>query len=130
MAREYRYISADSHLEIACDRWTPRVPERYRDRAPRLIHLPDGGGDAWLIEGQPIYQAGVALCAGKPHEEWDPHGWSYDGAAGAGSPEQRLREQDIDGIDAEVLFPGSGVFGNSIPEDDAYLAMVRAYNDF
>ncbi len=132
MAREYRYISADSHLEIACDRWTPRVPERFRDRAPRLIHLPDGGGDAWLIEGRPLYRGGVNLCAGKPFEEWNPKGMSYETAAGAGSPEQRLREQDQDGVDAEVLFPGNngGMLVNTIPEDDAYLAMVRAYNDF
>jgi predicted TIM-barrel fold metal-dependent hydrolase len=41
-------------------------------------------------------------------------------------------EQDIDGIDAEVLFPGNngGMIVNSIPDDEAYLSMVRAYNDF
>lgn len=129
MARNYQYISADSHLQIPCDRWTPRVPEKYRDRAPRFVHLPDGS-DGWIIEGRPLYQTGVGLCAGRPYEEWDPRGQSYNGAAGTGSPEQRLREQDRDGIDAEVLFPGGGVFGESIPDDDAYLAMVRAYNDF
>ncbi len=131
MAREYRVISADSHLEIACDRWTVRVPERYRDRAPRLLHLPEGG-DAWLIEGRPLYRGGVNLTAGKPFETWNPTGMSYEGAAGAGSAQQRLQEQDIDGIDAEVLFPGNngGMIVNSIPDDDVYLAMVQAYNDF
>lgn len=129
MARKYQYISADSHLEVPCDRWTPRVPAKYQDRAPRFIHLPEGG-DAWLIEGQPLYRAGVALWAGKPVEQWSPTDMVYDGAPGAGSPEQRVREQDVDGIDLEVLFPGSGVFGESIPDDDAYLAIVRAYNDF
>ncbi len=131
MAREYRHISADSHLEIPCDRWTPRVPEKYRDRSPRMIRLPEGG-DAWLIEGRPLYRGGVNLCAGKPFEQWSPKGMTYEGAPGAGSPEQRLHEQDVDGIDAEVLFPGNngGMIVNSIPDDDAYLAMIQAYNDF
>jgi predicted TIM-barrel fold metal-dependent hydrolase len=96
-----------------------------------MLRLPDGG-DAWLIEGRPLYRGGVNLCAGKPFEEWNPKGMTYEGAPGAGSPEQRLLEQDIDGIDAEILFPGNngGMIVNSIPDDDAYLAMVRAYNDF
>src|SRR5581483_7072951 len=51
---------------------------------------------------------------------------------GTGSPEQRLREQDADGIDAEALFPGFAGPGlwRSIRDDDAYLAVVTAYNDF
>jgi len=129
MTRKYECVSVDTHLEVPCDRWTPRVAKEYRDRAPRFIHLPVGG-DAWVIEGRPLYRAGQALWAGKSVEQWSPREMIYEGAAGAGSPEQRVREQDADGIDAEVLFPGSGVFGESLPEDDAYLAIVRAYNDF
>ena len=43
MPREYRYVSADSHLEIDSKHWIPRMPERYRDRAPRVVRLPDCG---------------------------------------------------------------------------------------
>ena len=50
MVPAYRYISADSHLEVAVDRWTPRMPKQYRDRAPRMVEL-DTGGQAWAIEG-------------------------------------------------------------------------------
>ena len=48
-----RVISADSHLEMSPERWTPRVPARYRDLAPRLVKLPDGG-DGVMVEGQPL----------------------------------------------------------------------------
>ena len=48
MAREYRLMSSDGHLEVPPERWVHRVPENYRDRAPRTVHLPDGG-DALLI---------------------------------------------------------------------------------
>ena len=56
MAREYRLISSDGHLEVRPERWTHRVPAKYRDRAPRSVQLPDGG-DAILIEGQPLQEA-------------------------------------------------------------------------
>jgi uncharacterized protein len=131
MAREYRYVSADSHLEIDSQYWALRVPAQHRERVPRLIRLPDGG-DAWLVEGRPLREVPSDLYGGKGREVWRPFGQNYATTAGTGPPEQRLREQDRDGIDAEVLFPGiSGPpMWRSIQDDDAYLAVVRAYNDF
>src|SRR5437763_16246946 len=70
VARAYRCISADSHLEIGPDRWRDRVPEKYRDRAPRLIQLPDGG-DGILVENGPVLVI-FAHNAGIPVEEWGP----------------------------------------------------------
>ena len=132
MVRQYRYVSADSHLEIDSKHWLPRVPAQHRDRAPRVIRLPDGG-DAWLVEGSPLREVPYDLYGGKGRDCWLPYGQSYDDTAGTGPPEQRLREQDRDGVNAEVLFPG-GVSGprlwRNIRDDDAYLAVVRAYNDF
>ena len=57
MARKYRVISADGHVETPPDGWRVRVPEKYRDRAPRLIRLPDGS-DGWLVESQPMLHNG------------------------------------------------------------------------
>lgn len=129
MAR-YRIISADSHLEISPDRWSPRVPQKYRDRAPRLVKLPNGG-DAIQIEGRPLSVVGLAVT-GKPYEEYEPTGVTYEGGHGSGSPEQRLREQDEDGVDAEVIFPppGAAGFWRAIRDDAAYRAVVHAYNEF
>lgn len=56
MAREYRLISSDGHLEVPPERWTPRVPKQYQDRVPRTVRLPDGG-DGLLIEGLPVQAA-------------------------------------------------------------------------
>ena len=53
MGRDYRAISADSHLEIPGDRWIHRVPETLRGLAPTRVSLP-GGGEAHFIEGQPL----------------------------------------------------------------------------
>jgi uncharacterized protein len=131
MTREYRYISADSHLEIDSKRWIHRMPAQYRDRAPRVVRLPDGS-DAWLVEGRPLREVPSDLYGGKGRETWQPFAQNYDSTPGTGSPEQRLREQDQDGIDAEFLFPGvSGPpMWRAITDDDAYLSVVKAYNDF
>ncbi|HEY3116971.1 MAG TPA: amidohydrolase family protein [Chloroflexota bacterium] len=129
----YTVISADSHLEIAANRWRERVPIRHRDSAPKTIRLADGS-DAWQRDDGTIHLINGAsnLCAGKPFEERRREGARYDLSPGAGSPEQRLREQDEDGIDAEVIFPsvnGQGVI-HGIRDDEAYLAVIRAYNEW
>ncbi len=131
MMRTYRYISADSHLEIDSRYWAPRVPAAHRDRVPRLVRLPDGS-DAWLVEGRPLREVPYDLYGGKGRDRWRPYGQNYATTPGTGRPEQRLAEQDQDGIDAEVLFPGvSGpALWRSVRDDDAYRALVRAYNDF
>src|SRR5205823_5099926 len=72
MARTYKVVSADSHLEISPERWTDRIPAKYRDFAPRLVRLADGG-DGILVENRPLYTLGLAVT-GKPYEEHSPVG--------------------------------------------------------
>jgi hypothetical protein len=91
MARQYRLMSSDSNLEVPPERWVHRVPEKYRDRAPRTVTLPDGG-DALLIEGQPLLRdspsgnptswtfvlagpvgiGNLSACGSKMLPGWDP----------------------------------------------------------
>src|SRR5260370_33078153 len=105
MPRQYRLMPADGHLEVPPARWVHRVPEKYRERATRTVHLPDGG-DAQLIEGQPLLEANfLDLRAGRSEGTWQPFGLKVADAAGTGSAEQRVREQDEDGLGAEGLFP-------------------------
>ena len=61
--RDYRLISADSHVNEPPGLWTDRVPASMRDRAPRIEHFDEG--DAWVIEGvsDPI-NFGMNACAG------------------------------------------------------------------
>jgi predicted TIM-barrel fold metal-dependent hydrolase len=132
MARDYRYISGDTHLEVPVERWTRRVPERYRDRAPRTVKLANGG-DAVLVEGMTPRENPMDLYGGKGRDVWNPWGQTYDTTPGTASAEARLECLDIDGLDAEVIFPAvvAGPRGwRSIRDDAVYLACVRAYNDF
>src|SRR5689334_9109484 len=133
MGRKYQVISGDGHLETPPD-FVAFVPDKYKDRAPRLITLPDGGGDAWLMEGMPLTYAsqnlrgrGKVKFAGQSY--FNPDGSRADGA---GDGLQRLREQDEDGIDAELLFAPvfASRFLEKISDRAVYLAMVHAYNDW
>jgi predicted TIM-barrel fold metal-dependent hydrolase len=133
VARTYHYISGDSHLEVPSGYWVGRVPAKYRDEAPRLERLPDGT-DAWFIRDERVGQANAFdLYGGKGRDVWEPIRQTYDTTPGTGPAEQRIREQDADGIEAEVLFPAQ-VAGmrmlRRVKDDDAYLTVVRAYNDW
>ena len=133
MTRSHRYISADSHLEIDSKNWLDLVPAKYRDLAPRLTRQTDGS-DAWII-GDTIKRPAAAadLYGGKGRDQYVPFNGRYEGTPGTGAPEQRLLEQDQDGIDAEVLFPsqqGGPKLWRRIEDDAAYKAVVHAYNSW
>ncbi len=133
MHRTYQVISCDGHLEIPPDPWVSHVPEEFRDRAPRLVALREGG-QGWIVEGSPLIHNGQNVAAGRPLKVKGGSYWDPDGSAvpGTGGPEQRLAEQDQDAIDAEVLFPPVFIsrFIENIEDRTAYLAMVHAFNDF
>ena len=106
MARTYQVISGDGHVETPPDGWLEYVPDEYRDRAPRLIRLPDGS-DGWLVEGQPMLHNGQNIKGrgpGQVRQRQLLQRGRLGRARAPATPCQRLHEQDIDGIDAEVLF--------------------------
>jgi predicted TIM-barrel fold metal-dependent hydrolase len=131
MSRSYRYISADSHLEIDSKHWLPRVPEKFRALAPRLLLQADGS-DAWTIGDKIVRPAAAAdLYGGKGRDQYVPFSGRYEGTPGTGSAAQRIAEQDQDGIHAEVLFPsqqGGPKLWRRIDDNPTYKALVRAYN--
>jgi uncharacterized protein len=129
--RDYKLISGDSHLQVPADFWTYRVPEQYRELAPKRVKM-EGGGEAIAAANGKLYYGATGSYAGHTPETFDPmKAFDYDTTVGAGGPEQRLKEQDQDGVDAELIFPGtSAVHGLVVPEREAYLSFVKAYNDY
>ena len=124
MVREYTCVSGDSHLEIMPSRWTSRVPAKYRDVAPQdpVGYTTEGGRFVAPFQGlgRPVYADPIDLGPG------------FADLPGTGSPEQRVRELEIDGVDAEILFPGAlgpAYWRSSAKDDAAYRAIVHAYNE-
>ena len=72
---------------------------------------------------------GTSYYAGRPPEEFDPTVIDFDNTPGCGGPEQRLREQDQDGIDAEVLF-ALEVRSPAIRDRDVYVGIIHHFNEF
>jgi predicted TIM-barrel fold metal-dependent hydrolase len=111
--REYNLISADGHLTEPRDLWISQVPPKWRDRVPHVEHRADG--DFWVSPGSkfPPFRIKGELIPG-----------SYD-------PKARLNDLDLDGVDAEVLYPNSGPdFASANADPEFHLAMVQLYNDF
>jgi predicted TIM-barrel fold metal-dependent hydrolase len=131
--RDYRIISADTHLEVSPDRWRGFVEPAYREWAPQVVRL-ENGGDAWLMPGKstPV-PLGLNFSAGRGWRNLKPSGIAYaENPAGSGDGRQRLREMDADGVDAEILFPavaGQRSMDGLVPRD-AYAALARGYNDW
>src|SRR5437764_2519364 len=133
MAKTYPMLSSDGHLEVLPERWTSRMPVKYRALAPHTTTLPDGS-DAIVMEGSGPFRVNyIDLRGGRKAEDWQPVGVKVQDTPGIGPPEQRVAEQDVDGLSAEVLFPnmaaGPGLWRN-MQDDAAYKAAIRAYNDW
>jgi predicted TIM-barrel fold metal-dependent hydrolase len=134
--RDYRVISTDGHTIEPPHMWETYMPARFHDRMPKLVKDPKGG-DAWeLIPGAPPMPLGLVANRGqygKRYEDLEWYGDTYDKInAGAFDGKTRLQEQDVDGVDAEVLYPSQRTMGTFMaqPDDDYHLAGVEAYNQW
>ena len=129
MSRSYRLISADSHLDLNPDVWSHRVSTKWRDRAPKRVKMPNGS-DAVVVDGGEPNTIGVTRSVGVAHKDLANQVPTFETGAGTGSPEQRLREQDQDGIEAEVLYSQLQDVLRQAKDDDLYRDLIRAYNDY
>ncbi len=94
------------------------------------MHTPNG--DAWEIDGKVGATFGLGAQAGGKFEEYKPAGESYSSIrTGSYEPHERLKDMDIDGVDAQVLFPNLAIaeFYN-MKDLELQLACLHAYNDF
>ena len=105
----FKIISADDHVEEPRDTWQSRVPAKLRDRAPKVERVE--GGDAWTVDGKVVTKMGLQVQAGKKFEEYKLAGETFETIRpGSYDPHERLKDMDIDGLEAQVLYPNS-VFG-------------------
>jgi len=127
MANE-RIISADSHVNPPKDLWTRSVPQKFRERAPRVESTPQG--DFWIVDSQVSGAIGLDASAGRKPEEFRPAGLGYkDMRPGSYDPKARLEDMDLDGVDAEVLYFG-GPVTQYAKDPELRSFVVRTYNDW
>src|SRR5216684_32199 len=128
-----RVISADSHMMEPPDLWQERLDNKYKDRAPRVIQGYEGKkGYFFVVEGiKPFPVAGGFAAGNKPEDL--PKAWEkgYEGARPSGwDPVERIKDQDIDGVHAEVLYTTLGMTLFGLHDADMQRACFKAYNDW
>ena len=129
---DYPIIDADAHVNEPPDLWQSRVPTRFKDRAPKLIH--EAHGDVWSFDnGKRLRPLGLTATAGLSYVEFRAEGLRYDSIRpGSFDTRARLADLDADGLYAQVLYPSVTLAGARTYADDRELqiACVRAYNEW
>src|SRR3954465_3297917 len=130
---DHRIVDADCHILEPPDIWENWLPERHRDKAPRLVR-DSQGGDAWLtgVGGDPD-PIGLTATPGMPFDEFRWFGVTYEEArTGCYNGAARLEDMDLDGGWARVLFPPQRTMSHFLgdEDDDFVLAGIEAYNNF
>jgi len=126
-------ISADSHMMEPGDLWQERLDNTFKDRAPRVIPGYRGKkGSFFVVEGiKPFPIAGGFAAGSKPEDL--PKNWQkgYEGCRPSGwDPAERIKDQDIDGVEAEVLYTTLGMSLFGLDDAEFQQACFRSYNDW
>ena len=139
---EYRVISADCHIDLIWlppDLFTANASQALKDRMPFVT---DGEkGPEWVSNNGARFglqngmgSGGREYIPGQIHrsDRMAAEGLYEDGKKGIRrltDPDLRLKDQDRDGVQAEVLF---GILGASmrLKDADAATEMTRIYNEW
>ena len=130
--------SADSHIIEPADLWQTRVPQSLRDRAPRVVDSVDSlrgkiEGEWMVCEGLvPQRIAGFAaadVADPRTRADADQRGYA-EIRPGAWNPAERLKDQDVDGVGFEVVYPSMALPMFGIPDTELQYAVFGAYNDW
>jgi len=138
----YEVISADCHIDLVWlppNLFTQNASPALRDRMPYVTDGPKGpiwvsknGSQFGLVNG--MGSAGREYVPGQIHrsDRMAATGLYEDGKRGIRrltDPELRLKDQDRDGVQAEVLY---GILGASmrLNDPDAATEVIRIYNEW
>src|SRR6266436_8217833 len=99
-----RVISADSHMMEPADLWETRLDKKFRDSAPRVVKNENRPGYLFVAPGVRPFPVSAGFGIGKSGEELKDHlKKGYEAARPSGwDPVERVKDQDIDGVEAEV----------------------------
>ena len=139
---QYEIISADCHIDLPwlpADLFTSQAAKKYRDRMPYVDQTDNGpqwvsrtGAQFGLQNG--MGSAGRKYIPGQIHrsDRMAAQGLYSDGEIGIRrltDPKLRIKDQDLDGVQAEVIY---GVLGASmrLNDNEAATELLRIYNEW
>ena len=137
---DYRVISADSHVDLGFLPWdlfTSQAPDSLKERMPRVVRK--DGRDQWWANGTYLEDVGHYGDTSDYSPELKERvsrmaklGFVDDSAKGAHHPtnaELRLNDQELDGIDAEVIY-GLFAVATKLKDTQQITTIYRIYNDW
>jgi predicted TIM-barrel fold metal-dependent hydrolase len=133
-AEDLILISVDDHLVEPPHMFDAHIPEKYRDRAPKIVHS-DDGSDVWVFNDAIIPNIGLNAVAGRPKEEYGIEPTAFDEIReGCWNIDERMKDMNAGGVLGSMCFPSFPAFSGRLfaaaDDKDLALAVVRAYNDW
>ena len=129
---DYPIVDVDAHVNEPPELWQEGVPSKWKERAPKVVHTKKG--DIWHFDGgKDVWPVGLTATAGQGFFQISPTGQTYETMRpGSFDTDARLRDMELDGIYAQVIYPSVTLKGAKIysEERELQLACVRAYNDW
>lgn len=145
---DMQLISVDDHLVERPGLWAERLPQRLVEDGPRVIEATGAetdqygfgqsvpkGSQVWLLEGVVYAQLGLNAVAGKSREEIGTEPLRFDDMIpGCYDPTARVEDMDIDGVQAELLFPSfpkfAGTMFQNVKDPELAILCAKAWNDY
>jgi predicted TIM-barrel fold metal-dependent hydrolase len=116
---KYFMVSADGHVQEPKDLWKTRLPEEYWSRLPGVV-LGSKGTQFQKTEGfRPLRIRNIKM-----------EGEDALRNASGRTPEARISDLALDGVDAEILFPNLGLTMWATPDAKFSQMMCRAWNEW
>src|SRR3990172_3733814 len=127
-------ISVDDHLVEPPDMFDTVIPDRYRDRAPKVERTPEGN-DVWVFNDVQIPNIGLNAVAGRPKDEYGVDPTSYEEMRpGCYDVHERVKDMNAGGVLACMIFPSFPAFSGRLfaacDDKELALAVTQAYNDW
>ena len=118
-ANKYFMVSADGHVQEPKDLWKKRIPEEFWPRLPG-VQVDSAGTQFQKTEGfRPVKIRNIKM-----------EGEDALRNASGRSPQARIDDLSLDGVDAEVLFPNLGLTVWATPDAKFSQMMCRAWNEW
>lgn len=143
---DMKIISTDDHLVEPRHVWQDRLPAKFKEQGPKIVEQRgsrdlvygrpvDEVAEVWQYEGRLYSQIALNAVAGRPLEDFGMEPMRYEQVRpGCYDPVERLKDMDVDGVWAELMFPTFPRFAGTTflkgDDKDLALACVQAYNDF
>ena len=134
---DYRIISADCHIDMTWmpgDLWVKNAPAKFKEQVPQVRETDDG--PHWFVEGKDVgVYGGLGFGFDRVKRGYSKHVDKmfdvsfYEGGPHPTTATLRLKDQDLDGIDAEVMYGILGI-GLKMTDREVIQAVYEVYNDW